>query len=123
MTDAPLYLHLLVIGFAAARVAVLLVHDSILDRPRDWLHRHRPPIDNPILGFDYQQRDVDGHRLEDGTIRDPSLLGELFTCTRCVSVWTTAATIGVYQSGLPHARDAVAAVAVMGFASMMAKKV
>ncbi len=123
MTSAPLWLHLLVIALASARLSVLLVHDTILERPRDWLHRHRPPVDNPILGFDYQQRDTDGERLPDGVIRDASLLGELFTCTRCMSVWTTAATIVLYQSGWNHARDIVAALAVMGVASMMAKKV
>lgn len=123
MTDAPLYLHLLVISFAAARLAVLLVHDTILDRPRDWLHRHRPPVDNPILGFDYQQRDTDGTRLDDGLIRDASMLGEVFTCTRCMTVWTGALVAGLYVTGWPHAQEAVAAVAVMGLASLLAKKV
>lgn len=123
MHDAPLYLHLLVIGFAAARIAVLLVHDTILDRPRDWLHRHRPPLDNPILGFTYQQRDTDGSMLDDGEIREPSMLGEVFTCTRCMSVWTTAAVAAVYVSGWHHAQEAVAAVALMGLASILSKKV
>lgn len=121
MSTAPLWLHLLVIALASARVSVLLVHDQILERPRDWLYRQQPPVDNPILGFDYQQRDTDGTRLPDGTIRDASLLGELFTCTRCMSVWTTAVLAGVYQWNA--ARDIVAVIAVMGVASMMAKKV
>jgi hypothetical protein len=123
VNDAPLYLHLLVMSFAAARLAVLLVHDTILDRPRDWLHRHRPPFDNPLLGFDYQQRDVRGDRMPEGTVRDPSLLGELFTCTRCMSVWTASTVALVYASDIPYAREAVAVVAVMGLASILSKKV
>lgn len=122
MQDAPLYLVLLVLAFAAARIAVLLVHDTILDAPRDWLHRHFPPLDDPIRGLDYQQRDKAGVHIKDGELRRGSMLGELFTCTRCLSVWTTALVAGVWISGVPYAQEAVALVAVMGLANLIAKK-
>lgn len=123
MEDAPLILHLLVVGLAAARVAVLLVHDTILDAPRDWLHRHWPPLDNPMLGYDYQQRDVSGAHIKDGTLRKGTMLGEVFTCTRCMSVWTTALVGGAYITPIPHVQDAVALVAAMWLAAWGAKKV
>lgn len=123
MNDAPLILHLVVIGLAAARLAVLLVHDTILDAPRDWLHRHHPPVDNPMLGYDYQQRDADGQRMPEGTIRDASMLGEVFTCTRCMTVWTTALVGAVYVSGVPYVQDATALLAAMWLAAWGAKKV
>lgn len=124
MQDAPLYLHLLVLAFASARVAVLLVHDNILDTPRDWLYRHFPPTDDPYTGHDYQKRDTSGRSLPPGEpIRDSAWLGDLLACTRCTSVWTSAGLAGVYVSGIPHIKDIVAVVAVMGLASLLAKKV
>ena len=122
MQEAPLILSLLVVAFASARVAVLLAHDTILERPRDWFYRQRPPVDNPMLGFDYQQRDTDGTALPDGLIRSSSLLGELFTCTRCLTVWTTPPLAFLYVSS-SVGRDIVTVVAVMGLASLLAKKV
>lgn len=123
MTGAPLYLDLLALAFASARLSVLLVHDNILDAPRDWLFRRFPPTDDPYTGTTYQQRDKTGRALPDGTLRDSAWLGDLLACTRCTSVWTTAALAGAYVSGVPHVKDVVAALAVMGLASILAKKV
>lgn len=118
-----LVLAALLIGLAGARIATLLVHDTILDAPRDWLYRHFPPFDNPMTGHDYQQRDVNGRKLPEGApLRDGSMLGELFTCTRCTSVWTTA-LVGVawYFAG-DEVRYALAVVAAMWLGAYGAKK-
>lgn len=80
---------LIVAALASARIAVLIVHDTILDVPRDWFFRHFPPHDNMQLGFDYQARDKHGTRMPVSLRRRAWWFSELMTCTRCFTVWTT----------------------------------
>lgn len=87
---------LLVAAFASARIAVLLVHDIILDGPRGWFFRRFPPQDNPMEGYSYQAHDKLGHPIaplyNEGVhvnARRWYLFSEVFTCTRCLTVWTT----------------------------------
>jgi hypothetical protein len=121
MTAEP-YLIMLIAALASARVAVLIVHDTILEKPRDWWFRRYPPMDNPILGFDYQSKDKAGVPLPASLRRKWYMTSELLTCTRCMTVWTTPPALLLAHSG-QVGRTIIIAVAAMGIASWAAKKV
>jgi hypothetical protein len=113
---------LLVYAAASARVAVLVAHDTILDGLRSRFFLRFPPEDRP--GMQYQRLDRQGRVLPGGAIRPPHLLGELVSCTRCLTVWTTAA---VYAVDVVAGRDATLLVttpiAAMWAAAYLARKV
>lgn len=113
-------------ALASARIAVLIVHDVIIEKQRDWFFRHFPPFDNDMLGFKYQSMDVNGDDLpltEDGqrVFRRGWWFAELLTCTRCLTVWTTVPTY-IVASEVPHGDTVVAVIAAMAIASWVAKK-
>lgn len=102
----------------------MLSKDTIFDKPRDWFYRQYPPFDNPLLGFDYQQRDKHGKRLADkDDLRKPRLIGELLTCTRCLTVWTTILMSIIYWNSNNFIQIMIEVVAMMGVASILAKKI
>ena len=84
---------LIILSLASARIAVLVVHDTILEPARVWFYRRFPPMDNPMHGYDYQTRDKDGEKIvgpgSTGTVRKWYWFSELTTCTRCMTVWIT----------------------------------
>lgn len=89
-TPLDLLLVLALYSVASARVAVLMVHDTILQPIRHRIFLRWPPEDDVALGFRYQSLGREGHPLPAGLRRDRVLMSELLTCTRCVTVWTTA---------------------------------
>jgi hypothetical protein len=109
---------------AAARISVLVVRDTILDRPREWFFLRYPPIDNPMLGYRYQTLDREGRVLPAGAPREASMLGELFTCTRCVTVWATGI---IYLASLALGSSATlmgtAPIASMWVAAFLARRI
>lgn len=113
---------LLIVSLASARVAVLIAHDAILERPREWWYLKFPPYDNPALGYDYQHRDPKtAVLLPMGAVRKPYLFSELLTCTRCLTVWTSIpiyAAATMTYSGLMITE----LLACMAIASWAAKK-
>lgn len=111
----------IVAGLASARIAVLLAHDVILESLRHKIFLRFPPMDNPILGFDYQQKDRGGERLEVGETRKWYMVSELLTCTRCLTVWITPAVF-LSAREWPHAMLAAQVAASMSVASWAAKK-
>ena len=116
---------LLVLALASARIAVLLVHDLILEKPRDWIFRHWPPMDNPMEGFDYQSKDKHGNKLTGPaslqTKRRWYLFSELLTCTRCMTVWITAVAWLTLEF-IPASFSGFEAIAAMFVAAWGAKK-
>lgn len=110
---------LLVAALASARFAVLLVHDTILDGPRNWFFRHWPPHDNMQLGYDFQMRDKDGVRMPMSQRRKAHTFSEVLTCTRCFTVWSTPPAY--FLAAHSHqAFVAVGIVAAMAVASYVA---
>ena len=94
---------LLILLLAHMRVSRLFILDTfpLFSKPRDWLFLRRPPEDS-INQRTY--RDEDGHWLvatdgPDGlpTIaREPSLIGELFSCHWCLPFYVGAVQTILY---------------------------
>lgn len=115
---------ILIAGAASARIAVLIAHDTILDRPRTWMFLRFPPEDNDRLGFRYQRLDRDGRNLPGGAIRNPSMIGELISCTRCLTVWTTLGFVCTrWIFGHDLTMMLATPIAAMWVAAFMARKV
>lgn len=112
---------LLTVALASARIAVLLAHDFILESARHWFFLRYPPVDNVMLGMDYQSRDREGRNLPAGAKRDHNFFGELLTCTRCLTVWVSPP---VYAAAVTshYGLIAVQLIAVMFLAAWGAKK-
>lgn len=123
MSNLPLYLELIIIAFASARISVLIVRDTILSKPRDWIFRRYPPIDDPYSGYSYQQRDKTGRNLPKSIIRDATFLGNLLSCTNCISVWVTLIVSISYLNGNNIVKQGITVIAVMGLSSILAKKI
>lgn len=123
-TDISQIFYLLIIAMAAARVAVLIAHDSILAGPREWIFLRWPPVDNHLAGFAYQTMDKSGRTLPAGAKRDASMLSELITCTRCLTVWT-GAVFYLWGEGIGHGAAATVAapLAVMAAAAWIARRI
>lgn len=121
MLDLHFILLLTLVALASARVAVLLVHDVILDKPRDWFFRQFPPYNNPMLGYNYQSLSKQGVEIPASLTRKAYLFSELLTCTRCLTVWTS---VPIYFAAKEWdwAYEATAIVAVMAVACWVAKK-
>jgi len=119
--DIDLILLLTITALASARIAVLLVHDVILDGPRTWFFRRFPPMNNPMIGYEYQSKDIKGMALPASLTRDWYLFSELLTCTRCLTVWTS---VPIYFAARQWdwAYETTAVIAVMAIASWVAKK-
>ncbi len=118
-TDA--LIAILIVALASARVAVLFVHDAIFDKPRDWFFRQWPPFDNPMHGYEYQSRDKEGNPLPASLKRDGHMFSELFTCTRCLTVWTTVPAYFAFEAW-GWAAVVIKIAAAMAIASWSAKK-
>lgn len=121
MPDLHLAYVLIVSALAAGRIAVILVHDFILDKPRTWFFRHVPPMDNLMEGYDYQSKDKDGNPLPASLKRDWHMIAELFTCTRCLTVWATGATFAIAATS-DIGLTAMEVIAAMGIAAWFAAK-
>lgn len=115
---------LVVYAMASARIAVLIAHDTILDRPRVWFFLRFPPEDNDALGYRFQRMDRKGRMLNEMFVRPASMLGELVTCTRCLTVWVT---LVIVSAGVVFGHDAVMVVAgpvaAMWLAAFFARKI
>lgn len=105
--DTHLVLYWLVLSLAAARVAVLLAHDTILAPLRERIFLRWPPQDNLMAGYAYQTMDRQGRTLPAGARRDWHMTTELLTCTRCLTVWTAGA---LYALGEAASRDVAMAI-------------
>lgn len=116
--------YLVILSMAAARVAVLIAHDTILDAPREWIFLRWPPVDNMSMGIAYQSVDRDGRVLPGGAKRDAHMISEMLTCTRCLTVWLGAV---FYLVGVGYGHDVVLTVAtpiaVMAAAAMIARRI
>jgi hypothetical protein len=113
---------LLVSALASARIAVLLAHDTILEPARGWLFRRFPPMDNLMIGMDYQSHDKEGRPLPAGAKRKWYMISELLTCTRCLTVWTTPPMVVLAWTSWPGL-VIVGMFGAMSIASWVAKKV
>ena len=112
---------LVILALASARLAVLVAHDVILEKPRVWLYRRFPPMDNPMHGYEYQRYDREGRVLPAGATRKWYMISELSTCTRCLTVWI----VMVFYFALnfiPAAFGGLEALAAMAIASWGAKR-
>lgn len=112
---------MIVSALASARIAVLLVHDFILEKPRNWFFRLVPPLDNLMEGYDYQGKDKHGEPLPASLKRKWYMIAEVFTCTRCLTVWVTGATFAIAATS-DIGLTAVEVVAAMGIAAWAASK-
>lgn len=121
---ADLLMYLLLLSVAAARVAVLLAHDTILEPVREALFLRWPPKDNQALGMHYQRINRDGMAMPIGAFdRDWKMFSELLTCTRCLTVWTAGALYALGEiAGHGVATDVAAPIAVMGAAAWIARR-
>lgn len=121
MTNAHDAYVLVVAALAAARIAVLVAQDVILEKPRDWWFRRFPPMDNPMLGYDYQTKDKTGKTLPASCRRKWYMVSELMTCTRCLTVWITI-VLWLTLEFIPASFSGLEAIAAMTIASWAAKK-
>lgn len=112
---------IVVAALASGRIAVLFVHDTILDTPRDWLFRRFPPFDNLMHGYDYQSKDKDGNPLPASLKRKGYMISEVLTCTRCFTVWTTA-PVYLAADAWQWAAYTTQVIAAMAVAAWVAKK-
>ncbi len=121
--DVDLIMYLLLLAIAAARVAVLVAHDTILVHVRERLYLRWPPMDNQALGMYYQSMDRLGRSLPAGMKREWYMATELLTCTRCLTVYTAGALYALGElAGHGVAIDVAAPIAVMGAGAWIARR-
>lgn len=119
---ADFIMYLLLLSVAAARVAVLLAHDTILVHVREALFLRWPPMDNQALGMHYQMMDSKGNT-DYNEPRDWKMFSELLTCTRCLTVYTAGALYALGEiAGHGVAIQVAAPIAVMGAAASIARR-
>lgn len=100
---------ILILGLGTARATALITLDDITEPLRDRIFHRYPPEDNDARGWYYQSyREAlpnERRKLEqlglpawktrweyDGNqTRDPSFIGRLLGCHKCVGVWVAAA--------------------------------
>lgn len=90
---------LVVLALAGYRLTRLVVLDTILDGPRDWLLRRlatRPHVKAPVR----------------------AKLSELLQCVYCVGVWATLAIVAVWHWA-PGLRPGVMVIAVIGAQALL----
>lgn len=99
---------------AAFRLTTLVVTDTILDRPRNWLHKRFPVSDTyvnekPKRGT---ARFVNGSEqkwwMDKGTF-----LGDLTSCAFCTGVWVSVG-LGVLWVLCPPAQIVISVIAIAG---------
>lgn len=107
-------LALIILSLATARVSTLIVHDHITAglRHRVWLHF--PPENNYVDGRAYQ--DFDSDELPLDVRREPTFLGNLIACHRCVNVWVVVGIATAYH----FAPIEVAIFAILAAAAQLA---
>lgn len=101
-----------ILGLAAARLTLLLVADDIFEPLRHRLFMLSPPMNNEVLGWNYQNweytKNVVGsatpirkvfnrrYKLSSVPVRSPGFFGRLFSCVDCLGVWMGGAVAGTW---------------------------
>jgi hypothetical protein len=99
---------LLITGFAAARLTLIMIVDDIFEPVRHRLFMFSPPYNNETLGWTYQNwhktKDINSNvirkigfttfRLEPTILRRAGFFGRLFSCVDCLGVWVAAIMVG-----------------------------
>jgi len=105
---------LVILVLAAFRLTTLVVTDTILDRPRNWLHNQFPVsetyvTEKPKRGTArYVNASEPKWWVEKGTF-----IGDLTSCAYCAGVWISVA-LGALWYYVPASHVAVSVVAVAG---------
>lgn len=110
---------LVVLTLAVYRVTLLIVEDKITERLRDFVFLRFPPENGS--DFVYQNaRKIDGKwEFDSQRVRNSSIIGELLSCSYCVSVWATAAIFSLYLYGGHVGGWIVYAAAIAGAARLL----
>lgn len=104
----------LLLGLGTARAAAAITIDEITAPLRDLIFHWYPPTDDAEQGYFYQTlQKVDDETLArrdhwqipwwqkrwepaGEPVRDPSFLGRLLSCHKCVAVWVAAFNVALY---------------------------
>ncbi len=101
---------------AAFRLTTLVVTDSILNRPRAWLHRKFPVTGTYVEGNERPKRGkarfVNGSE-QKWWIDKGTFLGDLTSCAFCTGVWVSVG-LGVLWVLCPPAQVVVSVIAIAG---------
>lgn len=113
MNTIEALLLIVLLGLGTARAAAIIAIDEISEPIRDRIFMRFPPEDNADKGWFYQcfdkadkeeraeQRQWDKswrHRWihRGDVIRDPTFIGKLLGCHKCVAIWVAAGNTALY---------------------------
>jgi hypothetical protein len=107
-------IELVILALAAFRLTTLIVTDSILDRPRNWLHRHFPVTDTWL---DYKPKRGKARLVHASEQRwyvdEGTFLGDLTSCFFCFGVWASV-SLGLLWHYVPVTHFGISLAAVTG---------
>lgn len=106
----------LLLGLGTARMSAIISIDTITAPLRDLVFHYFPPEDNDREGWYYQslRPATDAEKLKQDEwdspwwkkrfapatevehVRDPSFIGQLISCQKCVGVWIAAANVAAF---------------------------